>query len=210
MKQQLDLTDQSPLKWPDGWERTPIHARKPQGGWRRTWSQYKIALTAELNRMGATSALITRNGPDKERLDPGVAVYFSRETGQDSSWQSALGITNPAPTLDEIDSAYKSLAMKHHPDRGGDVEIFKKLGEHRKRAREWVLGTHTTDHEYVIPCDRFLNPTLNLAAIRQAFAAFRTLERVGVPAILERTFLGFKTALPAHASTEDSNVPTTA
>ena len=30
-------------------------------------------------------------------------------------------------TPDEIKKAYRKLASKHHPDKGGDVEVFKKI-----------------------------------------------------------------------------------
>jgi hypothetical protein len=37
-------------------------------------------------------------------------------------------------TRDQIVSAYRRLAMKHHPDRGGDPEEFKKVTEAYERA----------------------------------------------------------------------------
>lgn len=37
-----------------------------------------------------------------------------------------LGIPKNA-TADQIKSAYKKLAMKHHPDRGGDEVLFKQI-----------------------------------------------------------------------------------
>ena len=202
MAQKIAVTEENPLRWPDGWERTRIQDRKPQSAWKKNALGYRDALIRELQLMGATSILITRS--TNERLDPGVAVWFSLKK-EDLSWQDGLGIFNPAPTLDEIDDAYKAKAMKHHPDReGGDIEIFKKMGEYRKAARAWVLGTHDARHEYVVPCDRFSEVRLNLAALRLAFASFRSLERVGVPAILERTLdRAFKSALPMPAAEEE-------
>jgi DnaJ-class molecular chaperone len=41
---------------------------------------------------------------------------------------SALGLDLNA-SKDDIKKAYKKLAMKHHPDRGGDPEKFKKVAE---------------------------------------------------------------------------------
>lgn len=32
-----------------------------------------------------------------------------------------------ATTLEELKAIYKKLAMKHHPDRGGDVEVMKEI-----------------------------------------------------------------------------------
>jgi DnaJ-class molecular chaperone len=43
-------------------------------------------------------------------------------------YYSTLGVGKNA-TPDEIKKAYRSLAMKHHPDRGGDESTFKKISE---------------------------------------------------------------------------------
>ena len=156
--------------------------------------------------MGVTEVLVSWSGAAMERLDPGVAVYFSKNLKADYSWQAALGLDTPAPTLDDIDAAYRKKAMEHHPDRGGDVEVFRQLTKHRDQARAWIMGTHQQEHEYSIACDKFNEARLNIAALRLAIAAFRQLERVGVPSILERTFRGFRTALPANASQEVHHV----
>jgi hypothetical protein len=193
----MEMQLKDSLRWPDGWERTPIGSRRAQGGWKKSLKQYRESLESELKRTGATDALLTYNEVN-ERLDPGVAVYFSRQSKEDFSWQVVLGLNTPAPTLDEIDSAYKKKAMIHHPDRGGDIEVFRSLTKYREQARAWVLGTHTAEHEYVIACDKFSEVRLNVAAIRMALAALRQLDRIGVSSILERTFRGFKTALPKH------------
>lgn len=206
-EEKFQVVEQQQLKWPDGWERTHIGARKPQNGWKKNFRGYRDALVKELGKIGVTECLITwNNDPNQGRLDPGVAVYFSKAKKADFSWQSALGIDSPAPTLHEIDDAFRKKAMQHHPDRGGDVEVFRSLTKHRDQAKGWVLGTHNSEHEFVIPCDRFDETRLNLNAIRLAIAAFRQLDRVGVPAILERTFRGFKTALPTSGVKDEQYV----
>jgi len=55
-------------------------------------------------------------------------------------YYSILGLSKTA-TQDDIRKAYKKMSMKHHPDRGGDEEEFKKvneayqtLGDAQKRA----------------------------------------------------------------------------
>ena len=43
-------------------------------------------------------------------------------------YYNTLGVARGAPQ-DEIKKAYRSLAMKHHPDRGGDTAKFKEIEE---------------------------------------------------------------------------------
>jgi DnaJ-class molecular chaperone len=45
-----------------------------------------------------------------------------------SQARNILGVDSRA-SQDDIKSAYRKLAMKHHPDRGGDEEQFKKVKE---------------------------------------------------------------------------------
>ena len=44
------------------------------------------------------------------------------------SFYDVLGVNKNAST-DLIKKQYKKLALKHHPDRGGDPEMFKKISE---------------------------------------------------------------------------------
>jgi hypothetical protein len=200
MPDKVEVEEQLKLQWPDGWVRTRIQDRKRQSAWKKSMADYRNGVVRELERMGASSVLITRSG--NERMDPGVAVWWSMRK-PDFTWQEGLQLDTPAPTLDQIDAQFRALATKVHPDRsdGGDIEVFKQLNEHRKNARAWVMGTHDNRREYVLACDRFEETRWNLAALRLAFAAFRQLERVGVPAILERTLdKAFKQALPMSAT----------
>lgn len=50
-------------------------------------------------------------------------------------WQ-VLGLSTSAPTRDQVDEAYRRLAMKHHPDRGGDSQEMARINA----ARELLLG----------------------------------------------------------------------
>ena len=56
-----DLVEESKLRWPDGAERTRIRERRSQAAWKKPWSDSKRALALELERLGATSILLTRS-----------------------------------------------------------------------------------------------------------------------------------------------------
>jgi hypothetical protein len=190
----LEVVEETKLKWPDGCERTRINHRVGQGRWKEGWGDTRKRLALELERLGATSVLITRH--ESENLDPGVAVWFSR-VKQDFSWQQGLGFDNPAPLVSEIDAAFKVKAMKYHPDNPltGDPAMFKQFSEWRLAAKAWVTGTHNHAHEYVMAIDQYDQARLNLKALQMAFFYIRRLEDVGAPAILTQTLGAFRAKL---------------
>jgi hypothetical protein len=192
----VEVIEERKLRWPDGAERTRIKERKAQTAWKKNWNDSKNSLAKELGMLGATSILITR--AEDERLDPGVAVWFSRAK-EDFSWQQGLGLDTPAPTIEQIDEAFRNKAKSVHPDRpdGGDPEAFKKLAEQRTAAKAWVTGTHDHRHEYVMAIDQYNEARLNLKALQMAFFYIRGLERVGAPAILTQTLGAFRAKLVA-------------
>lgn len=196
MKEKIEVIEEMKLRWPDGAERTRINHREGQGRWREGWRETRVRLAVELERLGATSILITRH--ENEGLDPGVAVWFSR-VKQDFSWQQGLGFDNPAPSLSEIDAAFRDKARKFHPDNPttGDPEAFKKFSEWHKAAKAWVTGTHNHAHEYVMAIDQYKEARLNLKALQMAFFYIRRLEDVGAPAILTQTLGAFRAKLVA-------------
>jgi hypothetical protein len=208
-KKKMEQRELIPLKWPEGWSRTMIAVRKSNGVWKNPLRYYHDAVLKELDRLGVSAATISHNEPHKERVDPGVAVWFSLKPAEDFSWQAELHLENPAPSLEEIDAQFRRLVQKHHPDAvnagsGGDIQMFHRLNDARKRARAWVLGTEAPALDNCIPCDRYTEIRQNLAAIKLALAAFRQLERVGIPAILERVMdRAFRTALPKDGGISD-------
>ena len=50
-------------------------------------------------------------------------------------WFQVLGVASTA-TCAEIDAAYRALAMKHHPDRGGDAREMARINIARDRGYE--------------------------------------------------------------------------
>lgn len=192
-----------PLAWPDGWPRTRIPDRETRVAWKKTERQSVEALEVELKRFGVLSATLTRKDPTDFRgpADPSVAVHFSRKHEDDFSWQDALGIQNPTPTIDEIDGAYKKLVRQHHPDQGGDVEMFRALTTHRKNALAYINRLSGQSHEHAIACDKFKEARWNINAIRMTIHSLRQIERDGTSALLEQAMKGF-VAIPEHAGQE--------
>jgi hypothetical protein len=104
-------------------------------------------LAKELDRIKSPNAVISTSVPISVRgtmqpgIDPrdvGVAIYFSKPKREDFRWQDALGIHDPAPTDEQILTAYRRLAAQLHPDRGGDLEMFRALTQHRDNALAWI------------------------------------------------------------------------
>lgn len=50
-----------------------------------------------------------------------------------TGWWTVLGISSSA-TKSEIKTAYRKLALKHHPDKGGDAATFNKITTAYKEA----------------------------------------------------------------------------
>lgn len=195
-----------PLAWPEDWPRTRPQDQKLMASWKRKANDYREELAKELDRIKATVAVISTSVPlnvrgmmtaGVEPRDVGVAIYFSKPVKEDFRWQDALGIHDPAPTEDQINAAYRRLAAKHHPDSGGDVEMFRALTNHRDAAIRWATRA-TAKPDHVIACDLFREVRLNLAAISFTLKALRQIDRCGTSAILERSFKGFM-ALAADA-----------
>lgn len=59
----------------------------------------------------------------------------------DPKYYKILGVPSNA-TKEQIKKAYRAKAMKLHPDRDGDEDTFKKLGEAYRKVSNSNLGTH--------------------------------------------------------------------
>lgn len=206
-----------PLAWPASYKRTRPQDQLPNKQWKHPIAKYQENLVKELERMGASTMLLSTNVPVGMRgqlisgtavRDPGVAVYFNLKKKEDFSWQEVLMIHNPYPTREEVEDAYKPLAIKWHPERaGGDIETFKLISEARSKALAWVEQREKQEHQHVIACDKWNEVRLNINAIRIALSDMRSLERTGVSGILERVFKGFE-EIPEYASSTTASAGT--
>lgn len=211
----MEHQELTPLKWPEGFGRTLIGERKAQGSWKKPYSFYVKGVVDELQRFGAGAVTITRNAPSEEKVDPGIAVWYSLKPKEDTSWQVTLQIDNPKPTVEEIDRQFKRLASKHHPDpvaggSGGDVRLYMKYDAARKMAKAWVRGENLYNLDNCLPCDIYVEARQNIAALKLTLTHLRALERLGNPFVVERVMeRSFRASLPAKAS-EGINVAVSA
>lgn len=200
-----------PLHWPDGWPRTRPEHRRGNNTWKKTFGVYRDDLISEVERLKAVTLIISTNVPltlkgiPREGYnppDPGVAVYFTRETRDDFTWQDVLELPG-TPSLDRIDQRFRELSKHYHPDvsASGDIAIFQRLVKARDQGRNWALGKRDEAHEYVLACDLFREVRLNMHAIGLTVEAMRQIERCGASSMLERAFRGFMAALPAKGET---------
>jgi hypothetical protein len=198
-----------PLLWPDGWPRTRIQDRESRVGWKKTEKQYIEALELELKRFGGIAPVITRKDPNDFRTatDPSVAVHFSRKREDDFGWQTALGIDNPVPTLDEIEKAFRQRAAKYHPDNKttGDLDTYLALDRHKKNAIAYVNRMSGNSPDYVIACDKFKEARWNINAIRMTIHSLRQMERDGTSRLVERAMIGFA-QLPQNVPAKEAAV----
>ncbi|CCM64963.1 MULTISPECIES: J domain-containing protein [Candidatus Microthrix] len=59
-----------------------------------------------------------------ETAGPGIGLGAER----------LLGV-NPDASAEEVDAAWRSFAKRHHPDRGGDPEVFRRGMAAREQLR---------------------------------------------------------------------------
>lgn len=198
------------LRWPDGQKRTRINQRDKRGQWKKPLSHYLGELELELRKIKAVGIVVTGDR-EAEKIDPGVAVYFSLPPAEAAGdWQDILGIDNPKPTESEIDERFKELARRYHPDNPatGNYDLYRKIDEAKKEAKAWATGNFGKQHERAIACDRYNEVRLNVKAIQVTIAALRRVEEAGAPGFLDRAFAGF--AAPQITEGRDVHASTAA
>jgi hypothetical protein len=213
------MKESYPLAWPEGWVRTRPQDRKVRAAWNKPQNFYRLSLEKELGRMKVVSFVISSNVPlnlrgamtaGVEPLDPGVSVWFSRQGKEDFVWQDALGIHDPAPSEEQVISAYRRLAQLYHPDRGGDVEMFKAVTRHRDNALRWINRKTSQAFDLVLAADQFKEVRHNMAALAGTLRCIRQIEGYGTTSLLERAFKGFAALPESVGEREDEHVVSSA
>ena len=83
-----------------------------------------------------------------------------------SEFYNILGVAKTA-TQDEIKKAYRKLASKHHPDKGGDTATFQKI-----QTAYDTLGDEQRRGEYDNPQSQFRFDTSNMGGFEDLFSQF--------------------------------------
>lgn len=203
-----------PLTWPEGWPRTLLRDRQGRKAWKDTLLQSAEKLRKELQKTKVLSFVITCNIPPSGKNfaevpapgDAGVAVWFSRQRKDDYSWQETLHLNTPSPSENDVRDAFKRLAAQYHPDnpRTGDINIYMRYDEARKRALDFIARKNGANYQRVIAIDTFEEVRWNMRAVQMALSYMRGLENCGAPALLERAFEGFAAISERSSATTSS------
>lgn len=127
------MTTSYPLKWPDGWPRTPAEKREAGNQFKASGEKTRRELFSHLRQMKATYITVSSNiavrgdgtpyADAARRIirDPGVAVYFTRKGRQISMARDAFH--NVEANLRSICLALEAMrALERH---GGDYMTGK-------------------------------------------------------------------------------------
>jgi hypothetical protein len=89
------------------------------------------AVAATLDAMRA----IERHG-GAQILDRAFTGFAALPEKASQPWRETLGLQGEGViSIEVVESRFKELARKHHPDVGGDAEKFRELVEARDAAR---------------------------------------------------------------------------
>src|SRR5262249_10162984 len=122
-----------PLKWPEGWPRTPAHARENDNRFHGKYGRLSVGrardqLMDELRLLGATDIVVSTNVPvkadgllyaDNKRLDdPGIAVYFNKKKPYVMARDAFMSV---AGNLRSLGLAIEGMRQTHR--HGGDIML---------------------------------------------------------------------------------------
>ena len=88
------------------------------------------------SRVAANSApIVATPQPMRAIKRRGGAAVLDRAFTPKQPWE-ILGLVTSSPTRQDVEDAYRRLAMKNHPDRGGDPEEMAKINAARAALLE--------------------------------------------------------------------------
>lgn len=67
----------------------------------------------------------------------GLAMEFLKINRKPTQAFATLGLDDNA-TVEDVQKAYRTLSMEHHPDRGGDKEKFIAITEAKNKCLNWL------------------------------------------------------------------------
>ena len=96
-----------------------------------TVADNSAAIAATLEAMRA----IERHG-GAQILDRAFVGFAALPERASAPWRDVLGLEHGrAIPVEAVEARFKELAMKHHPDKGGDPERFRQLIQAREDAK---------------------------------------------------------------------------
>lgn len=82
-------------------------------------------------------------------FDFNTYVFHDDVKPKDYQYQ-ALGLPIGEKSLKKVSAAYKKLSIKHHPDKGGNSDVFQKINHAYKNITEWInFEIDEKDPEYI-------------------------------------------------------------
>lgn len=81
-----------------------------------------------------TGKKVETDNHKKPEQDKNSKNYFEQEMSEDQDWYVVLGVSRNA-SIDEIQTAYKSLIRQYHPDKVASLgEELRTLAERKSKA----------------------------------------------------------------------------
>jgi hypothetical protein len=127
------MTEAYPLKWPDGWKRTPSHQRKTYSRFNTTFDAARRKLMAELKLLQARNVVVSSwlplkndgtpyaNAARMKMEDPGVAVYFELNKRPMVMARDAFTSIH-----DNLTSLYHAIAHLRGLERHGGAAMMER------------------------------------------------------------------------------------
>jgi hypothetical protein len=114
------------------------YRRYDEGAWFRLFRRHLSLLQSRYRSLTSVTAervyacLVLELIPACPKNGHGVTA----RTGARSSASPSVPVPPPVPSAQQVNGSYRRLSMVHHPDRGGNPEVFIEL----KRARDLLSG----------------------------------------------------------------------